>query len=789
MLMFNRYYRSVASLWVRLLTTKSTTVTLSLVLLLPSLAVAQSCQVVISGYVKDVRTKEPMPYANVFLKEAQRGAVSDSTGFFRLGSVCSGGHHLIVSHVGCETRSVYLQVQDDTTVRVQLDHNRRLLNEVAVTGEYGEPTTQAVQSLGPETITERADQNLAKMLDNLSGVSTIGNGSTIAKPVVHGLYGNRLTILNNGIAQSGQQWGVDHAPEIDPLVANHISVIKGVSALQYPGNSLGSVVVVEPPRIEEELHLHGKGSYLFASNGRGHGLNLQLQRYRPSVAWRVNGTLRKQGDQRTPDYWLRNTGSEEAHVALQLEKKLTSRWTSDLYFSSFNTALGVLRGSHVGNLTDLDEALARDVPFFTEDTFSYRIRAPYQRVNHHLLKLRTQYVIDDQQRVEVTYAGQLNNRKEFDVRRSGRSEKPALSLRQLSHFLEGKYVGYLSPRWNLNAGLQFNRTNNTNIPETGILPLIPNYLSHESGAFALISGDLSNHWAVELGGRYDYENRRVAAISTTGPRRVVDYQNQYHNLGAAGGVSYTYRSLRFAYNLGYARRNPEVNELYSNGLHQGVSSIEEGTPTLKAEKSLKTTFAVEGKVRHRLSFESLFYFQRIADYIFLNPQDELRLTIRGAFPVFEYQQTNARIYGLDLASTYAILTRLNATLKYSYIRGVNSGDDLPLINMPANNLFTALNYQIERWRKLENIDLEINSKYVFEQRQLLLSQDFVAPPEGYYLVGLRLSAERQLKKVRLHLHATARNLLNVAYRDYLNRQRYFADDLGTNVTVGISISF
>ncbi len=56
------------------------------------------------------------------------------------------------------------------------------------------------------------------MIEGVTGVSTLKNGDAIAKPVVHGLYGNRITILNHGIAQAGQQWGNDHSPEIDPTV-------------------------------------------------------------------------------------------------------------------------------------------------------------------------------------------------------------------------------------------------------------------------------------------------------------------------------------------------------------------------------------------------------------------------------------------------------------------------------------------------------------------------------------------------------------------------------------------
>jgi len=178
----------------------------------------------------------------------------------------------------------------------------------------------------------------------------------------------------------------------------------------------------------------------------GNGLNLALQQYSKLLAWRVVGTLKKSGDNRTSKYFLRNTGNQEANVALQFDKSWNKKWYSDLYFSSFNAELGVLRGSHIGNLTDLKEALEREVPFFTEDEFSYSISSPYQKVNHHLLKFHTKYSISEKQWFDITYAGQYNLRKEFDVRRSGRSDIPALSLKQVSNFIEVKYQKLLTKK-------------------------------------------------------------------------------------------------------------------------------------------------------------------------------------------------------------------------------------------------------------------------------------------------------------------------------------------------------
>ena len=311
----------------------------------------------------------------------------------------------------------------------------------------------------------------------------------------------------------------------------------------------------------------------------------------------------------------------------------------------------------------------------------------------------------------------------------------------------------------------------------------------KTGVFAIVTKQLSKGF-LEIGARYDHNNQRVAAISRTIPVEILRYNNHFHNFSASSGIDYrVLEHLKLSYNLGFATRNPAVNELYSNGLHQGVGGIEEGDPNLGIEKSLKTTFGIEGRVEETLFFETLFYYQNINDYIYLQPQDEFRLTIRGAFPVFKYEQTNAQIYGLDWSMIYNASEHFSANIKYSYLKGWDKENDLPLIYMPANNLLAILKYQIPHVGKFENIEFEINNKYVFEQKNLIKEQDFVAAPPAYNLVGLKVAAQRQFKKNRLNLFVKVDNLLNVEYRDYLNRQRYFADDLGMSAVFGFNVSF
>lgn len=768
-------------------------------------AFSQNCTISITGFIIDENTNQPLEFVNVYIQETLKGTASNEKGYFELQNVCKGKQHIIFSHVSGENHSIFFDVEKDTTLYVEIHALNTVLESVVISDKTNN-STQNTQTLNHQHILDNSNQNLSNMLEEISGVSTLKNGNGISKPVVHGLYGNRLTILNNGIAQSGQQWGNDHAPEIDPLVANKIRVIKGVSSLEYQGSNLGSVILVEPARIEREPHLHGNTSYFFETNGKGHGINLQLEQYNSALAWKINGTLKRSGDKKTADYFLNNTGNQEANIAIQLEKQFSENFFTDVYFSSFNTELGVLRGAHVGNLTDLENAFEREVPFFTEENFSYQIDAPKQKVNHHLFKIHSKKYFSSkkenekndnvEQFLDFTFATQLNIRKEFDVRRSGRSETPALNLKQHSYFLETKYQKEFYNNLIFKVGIQSTITDNTNDPETGILPLIPDYLSYETGIFTVLTKKV-NRWLFETGLRYQNTIQNAVTISNSVPREIIRFDNNFNNLSSSLGINYELdKNIQLSYNIGYATRNPAVNELFSNGLHQGVSGIEEGNPNLKTEKSIKNTLSLSGKMKEKLSFETLIYYQNINDYIYLNPENEVRLTIRGAFPVFKYKQTNAQIYGLDVSTRYQFSKSLDLKASYSFIKGDDLSNDLPLINMPSNTIQASLRYQIQKpisigsqKRKLTNTQFEITNRYVFRQNNLLAEQDFTLPPNAYNLIGLRVSTNIQGQKTQLRIFGKVDNLLNVAYRDYLNRQRYFADDLGINVVLGLKLEF
>lgn len=743
----------------------------------------------VSGIVVDSASGEAIEYANVAIKGTNKGTITELDGSFVISQLSDTGRVLQISCVGYEMLEVSVDSIYGAWIQIRLNKSTTIFDDIVVSTTNLSLASGESKKLNSHAIKQGANKSLAGLMESLSGVHSLKSGSGISKPVIHGLYGNRLPILNNGIAQSGQQWGNDHSPEIDPLAANSISVINGADALEYQGRSLGSMILVEPARISSTREINGQSTMFFESNGLGTGINLQLQKYSEAIAWKMDATIKKRGDQHAADYYLTNTGMEEANIAVQLEKRLNEQWYLDAYLSSFNTQIGILRGSHIGNITDLEEALKRNVPFYTKESFSYSIDAPRQVVQHHLVKLQSKYLINSERWFNFTYAAQLNNRKEYDVRKGDRSDIPAMSLAQSSHYFKAGYTSLLSNNWRWKAGLQFTYIDNTNRPETGILPLIPDYNSYETGAFATF-GKKTQQWDLGFGARYDIQVQNVAAISTTVPREILRYNNLFNSYSIAfDAKKYINEMVYCKAGVNVGMRNPEVNELYSNGLHQGVGGIEEGDSSLKPETGLKINAVINGQWWQKVQLEAGTYYQYVDNYIFLNPQDEIRLTIRGAFPVFRYEQAQAHIYGADVNLSCRLTAQMSLKGQYSYLRGQNLSENLPLIYMPSNEVKVFFVQEFEQLAGFESVTFEGNYQYVFRQDHLQEGQDYVQPPDGYGLIGFKTSLNKEFKHYHLHVYLKFDNMLNVAYRDYMNRMRYFADDLGRNVVIGLNISF
>lgn len=749
-------------------------------------ASAQDCQVIISGKIFSSEHTESVIAANICHQDHSSCTISDQNGAFQIKSTCFKKVSLVVSFIGFKTKTIEFYATKDTVLNIILEPQVANVDEVVILKDRVKYFENEIES---EQILAEANKNIGDVLKALEGVNVLKTGSGNSKPIVQGLYGNRIGILNNGVLQSGQSWGNDHSPEIDPYTANKITIVNSVNALEYSSAALGGLLKIDQKNISYSEKLHGKANYVFETNGLGHSLNAEIEKHNRILPFRVGATLKMIGDRSAPSYYLTNTGKKEGSFNILLDKKITEKISSSLYYSFFYNEIGILNGSHISNLTDLEEAIGREIPFKTSEKFSYNINAPQQKVSHHLLKSENKFILSDKDYIHLKYSFQFNNRREFDVRRSQLKDKPALSLQQSTHDLGLNYTRLFNEKVSLKNGVQFNFTDNTNQPETGVLPLIPDYNAYKVAAFSILDVKFKSlDWS--FGARYDFKNYNVAAISKTLPRRIENHRLFFHTYGLSSAVFKDWnRVFKLGFELSYLNRAPEVNELFSFGLHQGVSGIEQGNEDLKVEKALKSTLYSTLQIKNKLKVSNQTYFQTIANYTYLQAEQEFQLTIRGAFPLYSYRQTQAIIAGTDFKIEYNPIEKFDIILKYSLVRGFNTSKKIPLVYLPADNLELSTAYHFKTFKKIKDATIGLNANYVFKQKHVLESQDFLTAPKAYFLLGLSYSNKIALKHSSFIVGLDIDNLLNTKYRDYLNRQRYYADELGINAKIRISYIF
>jgi len=756
----------------------------------PLLAQQKGCNFYIKGKIVEENSNHPIAHAQIKIAN-QYTVLSNHQGIFNIQNMCEGNINLHISHIAYQAEQLSLNVPKDSIVTISLIKKSVQIETIGIHNFSSSKSSQSSRKISKEQIELSQGKNLSEVLANIDGVNILKTGNNISKPVLNGLFGNRLILLNNGVRHESQQWGADHAPEIDPFAGQEITVIKNADAVRYGPDALAGVIQINPSPINNSKNMLSQTALVLNSNGRGAVLNTQLEGGIKNFAYRVGITGKKSGNLKTANYYLGNTGTEELNFNFLSEYK----WKKNdiqFSFSHFGTTLGIFEGAHVGSKEDILERIKYGRPFETYD-FSYDINAPKQQVAHQMAKLLYQYKIDTDSKIEAQYSFQRNHRKEFDLRRVLEDNVPMADIILTTQQLEVVYK-----RLNTLVGLSGSLQVNNNTPGTGTTPIIPNFDNHTFGAFVNQKIPLGKH-LLEFGIRYDYKYFDVAGYrydysSPNSDGSINQYllrdQKRFNNISGLTGLSYQIRNnLIWKSNIGLAWRAPSANELYSDGVHHGTGTYEIGNKNLKSEKGLKwmNTLLYNNKI---INAHLDVFTQVIADYIYSQPNpDSTRQTIRGTFPLFEYQQANALFYGLD----YNMDININSNLKYelgvAIVRAKNVTDNEYLPYIPSDRFRQAIRYNLPI-NKLTNPYIRLEHVYQDKQRRYTENTDFSSPPPAYNLFNLAIGThiiDNSNRKIGIHL--TVDNIFNKEYKNYMDRFRYYAHGLGRNVSLKLNYSF
>lgn len=773
---------------------------------------AQDCHLALRGHVTELDNNEPLAFATVFIQEIGKSTVTDDKGWFSMPDLCEKtAYTVVIRHVECAHFTQIVQLTENTQMDFHLTHDA-ILNEVVILEKALPPPAAQAESIVDQVDMESGKGiNLAETLKKLPGVTSLNTGATIAKPVIQGMHSNRIAIVSNGVALEGQQWGSEHAPEIDPFTADKISVVKGAAGLRYGVGAMGGAVILEPAPLRKAEGLDGWLSLGGFSNGWGGLASGAIDWHVPgtSLAIRVQSTAKRSGNLRSPDYFLDNTGTSEFNFS-SLAGWRSGRWEHEVGVSRFSQKIGILRAAHISDTAGLRQAIRSEVPLQNEDRFTWDIGRPYQNIQHNLLKYKAIFRFSEKWKLSSQYSWQYNNRSEFDAHPpksdpGDLEKKPQQSFRIWSNALDLALEHLPLKHWQGGTGVQLMHQLNY-VGKGGSLP-----------DYWMLGGSLwamerwrryPSPWEFEAGLRYDF---RQARVTTTGNgNQDLDKKLLYHNVsGSLGGIYHFSKALQATLHTGIAWRPPHVNELFARGVHHGAATYERGDSALIPEKSWNSNLSFQyrnGKTAANLTF----FRNQIRDFIYIQSLDSIIVTVRGPFPFYQYAQAqHVVLQGVDADLELPVFQNIALETRASLLRGwrVGSGetkrDWLPL--MPLDRLQYGLRWTLvgnpEKGngtrisaRDSESSFLRLMASTSFRQIRIPAEGLLKAAPATFTTLNFEAGHTFQLKgrggaPIPMELGLQIQNLSNVRYREYLNYFRYFTDETGINVALRMKMRF
>jgi iron complex outermembrane recepter protein len=772
------------------------------------------CKATLDGHVVDSAAHEAVAGATVRLN-GQSAAETDAAGRFTLQNLCPGQATLEVERIDCIPAKRTITIRGNTSVEMEVTLAGAELVEVTDKAPPP-PSMRAATVLSGAALERTRGRGFSDTLAEVPGVSQLRSATGVAKPIIRGQFGRRLLLLVDGVRHRAQEWGLEHAPEIDPFIADRITVVRGAGGVRFGPDAIGGAVLVEPPELRRDPGYAGEAHAIGATNGRGGTLAGRVlgasSRVR-GLAWQLEGSAKRLAASESPDYPLDNTG------ALEWSAGATAGYSRGhgehrLSYRHYQARLGVCTCLRIGNAEEffagLDHGRPVDAALYTAE---FGIDRPYQAVSHDTAIARSRWDWPGVGTVTGTYSFQHDLRREYDVVRqatTGAQFNFRLMTHELELVLEHNPI-HLDAHWHVRGAAGLVGVGQTH--DYVGLHLVPPYRA-AGGAVFLAERLVGHDLEVEAGLRYDLLARTAEIarddflrLVRSGQLALVDdacgggagdpvsCASRFHTLTASLGALYRFsEALSAKLELSTASRAPNPDEQYLNGTAPTFPVLGLGKPDLRPETTYSTSATVTYQ-RPSVTAEASTYVNLIDDYIYFAPAlDEsgapiFDVLIRGAFPRFTTRPVDALFYGADGGVSVAPHPRVELGGQVSIVRAKNARDDSYLVFVPADRLRGAVTLRAPDGLGLRKSFVSVAGTYVARQRRFELATDFAEPPAAYVQLGAELGTETTALGQTVRLALQGQNLTNARYRDYTSLLRYFADEPGLQVWLRMSVFF
>jgi len=707
--------------------------------------------------------------ATVTVVELHRVAVTQADGAYRLADLPPGRYTISVRGLGFAPVARDVAVRGATTLSVTLTRTAIWVEPVTITAT-GAPLAAGLSPLPTQALSEDRLQreqsvSLAHALGSLPGINALTTGQQIGKPVIRGLTGPRVLVLEDGSRLEDYSWSDEDGASVDTRLAQRVEVIRGPASVLYGSDALGGVVNVIPEELPDAnggpRAVRSGFEISAASNNAELEGAARVEGASGGWGWRLFGIGRFASSLHTPAGELDNTGfnalSGEAAVGTR-----GARGSTTLRYTRYGGEFKLLEaeGPTTGEEGGPERKLSDDRVQFAGDYLvgGVRLETKAQWQRHSLIEVSDTGVSPGGQPLEGTAFDLLLNTFTLDV---------------LAHHAAG-------PRLRGTFGVSgVHQTNDTR----GSIPLVPGARVRSGALFAFEQAELG-HVTLLVGGRVDV--RRLTADSNALLKRGPEQRDYTAWSGNAGIVYRAGAAVALTANVGRAWRAPTLFELLSNGAHLGEARYEIGDARLQPEAGTNLDLGVRWQRKH-FRLELAAYRNAIDRFIFITPTDSF-VTVSTSPPdslrVYRYQQADARLLGGEAELEVAVAAALSVRARADAVRGTNQATREPLPLVPPAR--AALGAEVHRtglgWadRAYAGAEVEVAT------RQTRLNPLDI-PTGGYTLLNLSAGLTRPMLGRIGRVDLAVKNVANVSYRSFLSRYKEFALDPGRNVVLRVSV--
>jgi iron complex outermembrane receptor protein len=726
----------------------------------------------IHGIVSDTENN-PLFGVEIFAPQLHTGTTTDLNGYYEFKNLPKGKIEIAITFIGYQPiyKTINLQVKK-IELNILLEDAVFGLDEVIVSAPFYKLQSENVMKVEyskAKTLKRNGAVTLIEGLESIAGVSQISTGTSIGKPVIRGLSGNRVLVYAQGVRLENQQFGGEHGLGVNQAGIESMEVIKGPASLLYGSDALGGVIYFNPEKFAPEATFEGDFGQQYYSNTQGSSTTLGFKQSFEKWKFLLRGAYDTHLDYEIPEKKrVTNTRYNELNfnTGIRFNNEIIS---SELRYNLNTSNLGLTEGIEAQS-----ESRILDVPFQT-------VQTQIVSLHNHIFLNNSSFDID----LGYTH----NNRNEFedheeheDEHEEEEEEVPALSMKLKTFNYNLKYNLPKMKNFEVIIGVQGMEQTNTNFGEELLIP------DAEISDFGMLATGVLDFEKSALQGGIRFDNRNIITsrheVQHEGEDEIHVFNaidKSYNNVTASLGYKFDpLQNTTVRINLATGHRAPNLAELTSNGVHHGTNRFEMGNNDLKSEQNFQADISLEYKNEHFEFFVNGFY-NKLDDYIFLNPTGE----IEDDAEVFQYAQDNAKLYGGEIGFHLHPhpLDWLHLESTFETVIGKQTnGDYLPLI--PANtwkNTFRT-EFKTENWLSGGYSSLTITS--TFKQTNV---SDFETSTAGYTLLNFGIGGEIRLGNINFEVTANANNLFDTSYISHLSRLK--SDNInaiGRNIILGIN---